>query len=102
MTYEVTPLAELTFAPDNEVEEILQNVRCLMSIARGSAVLERNLGIDIDLVDAPIAAVRARLAADLAEQIALFEPRAKLRSLSFEGDAADGTLHPLATIVIGE
>ena len=100
MTYEVSGVRQWVLQPASVVEEVLQNVACLMSIGRGTVPLERGLGIDVELLDAPIIAAKSRLAADLAEQLAEFEPRAKLQSLTFEGDAADGTLKPLATIII--
>ena len=88
--------------PRSTIEEVMQNVRMIMGVWRGSVPLDRDFGLDADLLDAPINAAKSRLAADLAAQIIKCEPRAKLKSLTFEGNARDGTLMPIATIIIGE
>lgn len=88
--------------PRSTIEEVMQNVRMIMGVWRGSVPMDRDFGLDADLIDAPINAAKSRLAADLAAQISNCEPRAKLKSLTFEGNAHDGALMPLATITIEE
>lgn len=102
MTSVVDMKTPLLFAPTSVAEEVMQNVRMILGVWRGSVPLDREFGIDADLLDAPIGIAKSRLASDLARQIAECEPRARLKSLTFTGDAADGTLEPLATIVIEE
>ncbi len=102
MTLAVDLSAGVEFAPRNVVEEVIQNVRMLLSVWRGSVPLDRELGIDADLLDAPIGVAQNRLASDLARQIADCEPRARLKSLEMNVSALDGRVEPKAIIVIEE
>lgn len=91
---------EIELMPATAVEEILQNVRMIVSVWRGEVPLDRTFGIDPTLIDAPIKTVRARLVADLAESIDRCEPRAKLKAVEFKG--TDGRLEPVVIIEIKE
>ena len=78
--------------PSTEEEEVLQNVRMISGIWVGSVPLERDLGIDAGILDLPIAQAKARLTAELAEAISKYEPRARLKGISYE--AEEGRLNP--------
>ena len=87
--------------PESTVEEVIQNVRMILGIARGTVPIDRDFGLRTDLVDAPIGTVRALLTAYLTEDIPKFEPRAKLVSLEFRR-SADGKVEPLVTVAVDE
>lgn len=84
--------------PDTVEEEIMQNVRMIVGTWRSEVPLDRQFGIDTNLLDAPVNVIKALLIADLTATIARCEPRAKLKSLDFKGDAQEGTIEPVLTI----
>jgi len=93
MIYEVTNgLSEINFAPASEVEEILQNVRCILTTIQGSCPLFREFGISSDVLDQPLQIAKAKITAEIARQIANFEPRANLKKVLVEGDGLTGEL----------
>ena len=100
MIYEVTNRqGAVDFAPADETAEILQNVRTILSTVKGSAPLYREFGLTADNLDKPINIATAQLAAELATEIAEYEPRCKFKKL----DAAanfDGTLKLVATVEV--
>ena len=49
----------IDFAPDSE--EIHQNLRTILTTARGSVPLDRNFGIDMSVIDLPIPLYKAKL-----------------------------------------
>ena len=88
--------AAVNFAPDF-LQEIIQNVRTILTTAQGSAPLYREFGIDAGLVDAPISVAKAKLTAEIARQIAAFEPRCQLVSCTFDFNL-DGKINITALI----
>lgn len=76
-------------------EEVLQNVRMISGIWRSEVPLDRELGIDADILDAPLGQVKTLLTAEVISTVTRCEPRAKVKSLSFKGNAANGTLEPI-------
>ena len=94
---------EIKIVPANVVEEVLQNVRCIVLTTLGSCVMYREFGTDNDLIDTPINVAQNKFLANIAKAILKFEPRAKLKKIRWQrSDAADGILKPLITISIQE
>jgi hypothetical protein len=87
------------FFPKSGVEEILQNVKTILSTVRGSVPLDREFGISADLIDAPTPAAQARSMAEIVEAVARDEPRAEITAVSFSGDS-DGRLIPKVKVRI--
>ena len=94
--------AAIKILPENEIEEIAQNVRMILSTMTGSVPLDRQFGVDSNLVDLPIGAAQARMTAEIATAVNRFEPRAKVKSVLYSGEPADGHLIISATIEIIE
>lgn len=100
MTYEVTNApAEIKFLPADELNEIIQNVRTIISTVKGTAPLYREFGISAELLDAPINIAQNKIAAELVTQIAIFEPRATLKKVICIPNL-DGTLKISAFIEV--
>lgn len=74
-------------------EEVLQNVQSLAVLAQGSQPLARELGMPIELLDAPLPVAQARIAAALNAQIRDYEPRAAVAAVTVAADA-EGHLVP--------
>lgn len=70
-------------------EEILQNVRMIISTPRFSIPLVRGLGLSAGFLDAPMPVAQAKLSSEIATALALYEPRAELLSVTFQGDDND-------------
>ena len=100
MFYRISVGAEINLQPTNEVEEIIQNVQMIVSTVRGTVPLDRDFGISVELIDAPINQ-QSRLIGEIAEAIEKFEPRARLRRIEFVG-TENGELNPTLTLEINE
>lgn len=93
----------INFAPKSVVEEVVQNIRCVLAVRKGSVPLDRDFGLDWNLIDKPIPVAKSVLLAQIFEEIRKIEPRAKVRRVSFEEDnagAMDGVLKPKISFVI--
>ena len=99
MLYTITnSLTAIDFAPA-ETAEILQNCRTIISTVKGSAPLHRNFGIDAENLDKPINISQAQITAEIARQLAQYEPRCKLKKCTVTGNI-DGTLNISAQIEV--
>lgn len=84
--------------PNNELEEIFQNVLMIITTLKGSCPIDREFGISVKILDAPMNN-QSRLVAEIATAIEKFEPRARLRSIDFSGNS-DGELTPILSLEI--
>jgi type IV secretory pathway VirB2 component (pilin) len=80
------------------VEEIFQNVKYIVLTTIWSVPLDREFGIDASFVDKPIPIAQLIIGQEIALKINLYEPRAKFRDITFDGDGLQGLLRP--TIII--
>lgn len=90
----------VVFAPSSEIQEIIQNVRTIISTRKGNVPLDRDFGLDWSFVDQPIAVSQAMLSAEIVRQVRTYEPRARVISVNYEttSNAADGHLKPVVVI----
>ncbi|WP_339171058.1 GPW/gp25 family protein [Anoxybacillus sp. FSL W8-1294] len=80
-------------------EEIIQNVRFILSTIIGSCVLDINLGISPDIVDPPIQLAQTKITAEIIEKIEAYEPRVTVESVTFSADPLNGRLIPQVKVV---
>lgn len=90
----------VNFYPANELEEIAQNVRTILTTFKGTVPMDRELGLNSDVVDLPIAAAQAAMTADIVAAISRYEPRAKVVSVDYEGNEMEGITTPKVRIRI--
>ena len=90
--------AEINFAP-SEREEIIQNVRTIITTMKKSIPMFREFGMD-KILDQPVNIVQARITSQVADAIKRYEPRAKLISIDYNGIIIDGELNPIITIEV--
>lgn len=91
--------------PADELEEIAQNVRMILTTLKKTVPMDRAFGIDGDIVDLPVAAAQARLTAEIVGAIALYEPRASVVSVDYTStteEGNDGILQAKVRIEINE
>ncbi|MGZ0084589.1 GPW/gp25 family protein [Caldibacillus thermoamylovorans] len=81
-------------------EEIIQNVRFILSTIIGSCVLDINFGVSPDVVDSPIQlTTQAKITAEIIEKIEAYEPRVMVESVTFSADPLNGQLIPQVKVV---
>ena len=103
--YQVTLGAAVNFAPQTTVEEILQNVRTILSTTIGSVPLYRTFGVSWDLLDMPTPVSLALMKTIVIDAINRFEPRAQVESIRYEESTVElmeGLLKPIVVISIDE
>jgi phage baseplate assembly protein W len=97
-----TEEGELTFAPATTVQEVIQNVRMIITTPKGTVPLDREFGIDATVIDKPLAIAQAILARDIVNAVKKYEPRAKVNKVEFSdgSGAIDGVLKPIVRVEI--
>lgn len=73
----------------DEAASILQGIRVLLATRRGSVPLYRDFGLTMEYLDKPLPVAQALIAAELAEAIGRFEPRAKLAGVTVRPDSKE-------------
>lgn len=90
----------INFAPNSLVDEIAQNVRTILNTVKYSVPLDRDFGISVNIVDAPIApSIEAQLYSDVLDVIRTYEPRVNLEALDIKSEI-DGELYVEAVIMM--
>lgn len=95
---EVLSMNEMT----TEVQEVARNVRVVLSTVKGQVALNRDFGMDADLLDLPLPDAESYFLVQAIEQLRINEPRAAIQSVDFEADL-HGKLTPKVVIeFVGE
>ena len=92
---------EINFAPANLVEEVAQNVRTICTTSKYSVPMDRLFGVDATVIDRPTPKAVALIQAELIQAIRKYEPRCRVKKVSFDGDL-DGKLTARVRIEILE
>lgn len=87
-------LDTVDFAPGSELKEILQNVKMILTTPKFSVPLDRNFGLSVTMIDAPLPAAQAKLTAEIIDAVQKYEPRVKVTKVTYEADTMDGILRP--------
>jgi phage baseplate assembly protein W len=82
------------------VEEVLQNVRTILSTRKGSVPLDRNFGIASEFLDSPLPQAQAEINTDVFEQLRKYEPRAQLKEITFDIDPINGRIAPKVKVEV--
>lgn len=102
MDVEVSLLPEeINFAPDNLIEEVVQNVRTICTTSKYSVPMDRLFGVDAVMLDRPTPKAMAAMQAEIVQAIRKYEPRCKVKRVIFDGDL-DGRLNVKVRIEIYE
>ncbi len=92
---------EIDFAPSNVIKEVVQNVKTICSTPKYSVPMDRLFGINAAPVDRPTPKAMAEIQAEIFAVIRKYEPRCKVKRVSFEGNI-DGKLSVKVRIQINE
>ena len=103
MIYEINggEIAPINFMPATLAEEVLQNVRMIISTVKYSVPMDREFGIDGAVIDRPVNIAKAHLSNEIFRAVRRYEPRAVIESIEFNGDES-GKLTPTIKIQISE
>ena len=85
------------------LNEILQNVRIIVTTRKGSVPLDRDFGVSWQMVDQPTPRARAELTAEIFQAVSKYEPRARVTRVEFDqtaDDEMDGILTPRVQVEI--
>ena len=93
--FEVTnTLSNINFSPASELEEIAQNVQTIISTVQETVPLYRDFGIDPDMIDQPLnESIKNKIVLQVVDRVNRYEPRVRVRGVSFSGNTLDGELH---------
>lgn len=95
-----TERQDISFAPKNALEEIAQNVRMILTTMKKTVPMDREFGVDGELIDLPVAAAQARMTAEIVDTVHRYEPRARVVSVGYEGSEQDGELQAKVRIEV--
>jgi len=99
-----TQEGEISFGNQSVVQEVIQNVRMIITTPKGTVPLDREFGIDNGSIDRPLAIAQARMSSDIVAQVKRYEPRARVTKIVYSDSSAaiDGKLKPIVRIEIND
>lgn len=83
-----------------EAEEIYRNLRILYNTAAGEQALDRDFGIDADILDYPLPSAQALLTAEYVRKTEKYEPRARVSRVEWIQGSSDSGLKPKVVVQI--
>lgn len=92
---------DIDFAPASVEEEIIQNVRTILTTYQRTVPLDRGFGISADYLDKTLPVAQATMASELMTAIRQYEPRCKVTGITFTGDD-NGALRPRIEVTIND
>lgn len=103
MIYDVTITDnhKIDFSPPTKAAEVIQNIRTIVSTPKYSVPLDRALGIDYSALDNPTQVAQAKLAEEIINAIADYEPRAEVTGITFSVNA-EGIITPKVQVKLSE
>lgn len=100
--YSVTArMGDISFAPETEVDDILQCIRCILCTPKWSVPLDRDFGVDFSALDKPIEVAKALLSSEIVTAISEYEPRVEITEIDFTAEE-DGILMPTVQVTISD
>ncbi len=65
------------------IDEIIQNIKTILTTPVGTVPFDRDFGIDWSLLDLPVREAKAKLTIEYAEKIRKYEPRVNIKEVAF-------------------
>lgn len=88
-------LQEIDLAPENEYQEVLQNVAVILDLIQKSCPMFRDGGLSGEVMGRPLPVIENILVGNIYDQIEEFEPRAIIAEVTFEQDPLTGKTIPI-------
>lgn len=93
--------AKIDFAATGPAE-ILRNVRMIITTLAGTVPFDREFGINPNIFDQPLEHTKNLLTVEYIEKVRRYEPRAKIKQVTFEYDTLNGAIYPKVVIEFGD
>lgn len=82
-------------------EEMIRNLKVLLSTPAGTVIFDREFGIDLTILDKPLNIAKALLRVEYIEKIKKYSNDVNVEKITFESDPIEGILKPKVVINIG-
>ena len=82
------------------VQEVIQNVKTILTTPKGTQPLDRDFGLSLDFLDSPVLKTRALAEQNCFMALRKYEPRAILKQIKWNGDILSGKLWPEVLIQV--
>lgn len=89
------------FLQNDTVKSIAQNVLMILNTRRGTIPMYRDFGLPMNFIDKPIDVAETIATLEISEALEQFEPRAKLKDLTFK-KSADGRMAVTVEVSLNE
>lgn len=100
-TYSVDQtLKEIQMLPESETNEVLQNLKTILSTEQGSAPMCRDIGISGETIHRRATVAQVLLTRDIFEAVHDQEKRAELKNVRYGDTHNDGALAPVLEVQI--
>ena len=98
-TQDTVVLIEAGNVDDATREEVYRNLQVLYGTETGEQALDREFGIDINVLDNPQETAKALLAAEFVRKTEQYEPRVRVTKVEWTGNnAKDGGIVPKVVV----
>lgn len=90
-------LENINFFPKTIIEEVIQNIKIILTTTIGTVPLDRRFGLNINVLDNPINMAKSKLSIYILESIQDYEPRVEILEIGFKADvenAKEGRIYP--------
>lgn len=91
-------LENIDLFPENEQQEIIQNIAVILDTIQNSCPMFREIGLPGNIYGRPLPVVQNVLVGYIYDQIEEFEPRADIAEVTFEENTQEGKLIPIIYI----
>lgn len=91
---------KINLAPKTREEEILQNVKFLLSTPKFTVPLDRDFGLAQRFIDKPLPVAESLFRAEILDAIEKYEPRVEVENVTFEQGDTPGMLIPRVEVNI--
>lgn len=95
--YSMVKIENIDFAAEGNTE-IYQNLKILYTTPAGTVPFDRDFGINIEFLDAPIPLAQGRIIVEYTEKTKTYEPRAAVKEVNFDIHPQSGNLIPKVVI----
>lgn len=85
---------------NNEIEEVIRNLKVIFSTPEGTVPFDRSFGIDFSIIDQPLEKAKNMLTVEFIKKTKRFEPRAKVVEVTYNHNGIDGAIIPKVVIEI--
>lgn len=98
MKITISAVQEINMEPQNETEEIMQNVAVILATPKFSVPLDRGLGLQMTFLDKPVPAARPLAIGEIMDAIEEGEPRVRVKEVDFLENEMIGRFVPVVEV----